>query len=142
MEIINYRRNNELLYTTAQQAELLYLLLTFSVALIAVVLLGNLYTAELELNQRRLGILQACGLTNRQFLLHQWAGNAARCGLILLGVNLVYLLLYGIPSVQLAFEGYHWGSRVALCVLFLLGLPLLQWFVSLPILRRSVKEKF
>ncbi len=140
MEITNYRWDNALLYTTGQQAEALFLMLGASVALIAVTLLGNLYAAELEQGRRRLGILQACGMTGGQFLRGQWASTMGRCAAILLALHAFIVLFWCFPAGRYAMEGYRWGLHAVICAVFLLGMPGLQLAVSLPVLRRQVVE--
>ncbi len=91
-------------------------------------LLANLMTAEMEADRRRLGVLQAVGMTGGQYVLGQsiQAFLQGLAGLLLTHILVLAVVCAGLlpgrrnpmllSRLQLLFQGYYWEAHGLLCI--------------------------
>ena len=149
----NYALENQKLWESGRNASAVDLMMGLNMLLITVMLLANLMTAEMEADRRRLGVLQAVGMTGGQYVLGQsiQAFLQGLAGLLLTHILVLAVvcagLLFqggGIPMLlsrlQLLFQGYHWEDHGLLCIAALVLLWSIQMLVIWPVLRKNTAE--
>lgn len=149
----NYALENQKLWESGRNASAVDLMMGLNMLLITVMLLANLMTAEMEADRRRLGVLQAVGMTGGQYVLGQsiQAFLQGLAGLLLTHILVLAVvcagLLFqggGIPMLfsrlQLLFQGYHWEAHGLLCIAALVLFWSIQMLVIWPVLRKNTAE--
>lgn len=149
----NYVLENQRLWEAARNASAVYLMMGLDMLLITVILLANLMTAEMETDRRRLGVLQAIGMTGGQYV----RGQSLQALLLgLAGLLLAHILMAavvctgfllqggGIPMLvvrlRLLFQGYAWQTHGLLCVATLALFWSIQVLAIRPVLRKNIAE--
>ncbi|MFY9130982.1 MAG: ABC transporter permease [Saccharofermentanales bacterium] len=131
--VTDYRMANRSLYTDAQSSMLMTVLLAAGVIFITLTILVNTNQSTAEANKKRTGILQAIGLTKKDFLVMQ-VHRALPSALIALllshgfvaGVLVIISVIFEgvsprvlIPHMaETFFWQYPWTIHAALCILF------------------------
>lgn len=138
-DVTKYAVENQKLYSFAQSASAMYLMMSFNLTLIMAILMVNLLNAEAEEDRKRISVLQTLGMTDGQYLggqcmqmllmdltacllLHVLPLIIACCGLGIAagGIKTLYCQLY------LLLQFYPWPIHALLCVLQLLILQFVQ----------------
>lgn len=139
MRVRKYHMENEKLLSSARRSGAMYLMMGVNILLVTAILLGNLLSAEQEHDRKRLGILQAMGMTDGQYV----CGQSMRMLLMgLVSLAAVHLLVLAAVCVGAAFTAdgaggilcqlklmlqfYPWPWHGALCAGYLVLIQLLQ----------------
>lgn len=152
-DVVKHVVVNQKLLFSARNSGAAYLMMGISLLLITVILLGNLLSAETEEDRKRLGILQAIGMTNGQYLGGQCV-QALLSGLSALLLTHLLLLIVacaglgtmgGGPAMllcrlRLTLRFYPWRIHVLLCLAYLVLLQLMHLQAALPVLRKEPSE--
>lgn len=152
-DVVKHVLENQKLLFSAQSASAMYLMMGVNMLLITVILLGNLLNAEIEEDRKRLGVLQAIGMADGQYLrgqgvqallmglaalllTHLLLLSVACAGLGLMGGGLTMILC----RLQLAMQFYPWRLHVLLCLIYLALLQIVQLQTALPVLKKGPSE--
>ena len=139
MRVRKYHMENEKLLSSARRSGAMYLMMGVNILLVTAILLGNLLSAEQEHDRKRLGILQAMGMTDGQYV----CGQSMRMLLMgLVSLAAVHLLVLAAVCVGAAFTAdgaggilcqlklilqfYPWPWHGALCAGYLVLIQALQ----------------
>lgn len=153
MRVTKYLPENEKLLSAAQRSGAMYLMMGANILLITEILMGNLLTAELEHDKKRLGILQAIGMTDGQYL----AGQCVQMLIMgVLSLAAVHLLLFAVLfigaaitsdgiemilcNLKLMLQFYPWKWHVGFCVFYLILLQILQIQAAIPMRKKDPSE--
>lgn len=110
--LYNYKESNAELYQEALNNAIIIGLLGFTSAAIACIILYNILVSKLEQDKNRIGILQALGVTNREFSRHytQIGVLNGLASIILVNILLIIVMLLtsiaGADGIQMEFGGY------------------------------------
>ena len=149
----NYALENQKLWESGRNASAVDLMMGLNMPLITVMLLANLMTAEMEADRRRLGVLQAVGMTGGQYVLGQsiQAFLQGLAGLLLTHILVLAVVCAGLlpgrrnPHAALpaaaAVPGVLLGGPWPFCAsLRLCYFWSIQMLVIWPVLRKNTAE--
>ena len=139
MRVRKYHMENEKLLSSARRSGAMYLMMGVNILLVTAILLGNLLSAEQEHDRKRLGILQAMGMTDGQYV----CGQSMRMLLMgLVSLAAVHLLVLAavcggaaftadgaggiLCQLKLMLQFYPWPWHGALCAGYLVLIQALQ----------------
>ena len=152
-DVVKHTLENQKLLYSAQRAKAMYLMMGTNMLVITVILLENLLSAEVEEDRKRIGILQALGMTDGQYLGGQ-SIQALVSGIIsLLLTHLLLLIItllgfavtgggFGLVlcKLKLFMQFYPWQIHIVLCVVYLALLQIIHLHTALPILRKDPSD--
>ncbi len=153
MRVTKYLPENQKMLSAAQRSGAMYLMMGANILLITAILLANLLRAELEHDRKRLGILQAMGMTDGQFL----AGQCTQ--MLIMGVAslaVFHLLLFAgicmgfavtsdgmgtvLCNLKLMLQFYPWKWHVGLSAIYLVLLQFLQLQAAIPMRKKAPSD--
>ena len=116
----NYNEENWNLYYRALNNSLILGILGGTSLLIALMILWNIQMSAFEQERKRIGVLQALGVTNRKIAAAYWKNGIKNA---LMSLFFTHILLFGILYLakggMLYLKYYPWVAHIAICVLFL-----------------------
>lgn len=119
MEFINYNEGNWNLYYRALNTAMILAVFAATSVMIAMLILRNIHMSSFEQERGRIGVLQALGVTNREFAL-RYLTNGIKTGVISLTITHILLaaVIFTTTGRFTGLTGYPWKAHVLLCLVY------------------------
>lgn len=119
MEFINYNEENWNLYYRGLNTAMILAVFAATSLMIAMMILRNIHMSSFEQERGRIGILQALGVTNREFAL-RYLTNGIKTGVISLVITHILLgaVIFMTAGSFSGLTGYPWKAHILLGMVY------------------------
>ncbi|MBO5068837.1 MAG: ABC transporter permease, partial [Roseburia sp.] len=118
---VNYNEENWNIYYRALNNALILGILGGTSLLIALMILWNIHMSAFEQERKRIGVLQALGVTNRKIAWMYWKdGVRNAAGSLLISHIILFGIIYLVQDGILYLKYYPWMAHIGICILYFL----------------------